>query len=227
MKKLALVASIATIGFASTAFVAPKSTTENSFEGIVTYSITTDNEQANASMQNSSVKVYIKGDKSKSIMDMGMYKVITITDEKKPDDPIILSEVMGNKYQIKTDKTKKDKNQDPTIKYMDDTKQVAGYACHKAEVTMSDKTGQSVVATVYYTQDLPAYPGGSGEFKGLKGFPLEYTMQQQGINITMTATKVDKQSVTEDTFTVPSGYKLMTTEEMQADLQKNMGAAGN
>src|ERR1700733_9252621 len=128
MKKLLLLASAATLGLAFTAFKAPTPKTisaDSSFEGVVTYSMTTDNEQAQSMMSGSSMKVYLKGDKSKTIMDMGMYKTIAFGDKKTPDDPIVLIEIMGNKYQLKLDKTKQPK--EPTIKYTDETKTIAGY----------------------------------------------------------------------------------------------------
>jgi GLPGLI family protein len=133
---------------------------------------------------------------------------------------------MGNKYQLKTDPAKKKDDTKPVIKYTDETKTVAGYTCHKAEITVTGKDGQSYTTNVYYTEDLPSYSGSRDQFQGLKGFPLEYTMSQQGMNISIAATNVSKQSVTDDTFTVPSGYKLMTAEEMQADIQKQM-SGGN
>ena len=224
MKKIAFVASLAIIAFAVTAFIAPKvSTGGTAFEGVVTYSISVDNPQAATMTQGSSMKVYLKGDKTKTMIDMGMSKQIMITDKKTPDDPIILLEIMGNKYQLKKDKIKKDEAKDPEINYGDETKQIAGYTCHKAQITVTDEQGQATTTDVYYTEALPAYEGKSGQFKGLKGFPLQYAIKQQGMNILMAATSVDKQSVSDDTFTVPSGYKLMTPEEMQADLQKSMG----
>jgi len=225
MKKILAVAGLATIGFAVTAFVAPKISTDSSFEGIVTYSISVDNPQAASMMQGSSIKVYMKGDKSKTYSDMGVSKTTVFTDKATPDDPIILLEIMGNKYQLKNDKTKKDDSK-PVIKYTDDAKTIAGYNCHKAEVTTTGQDGQSYTTDVYYTEDLPSYSGSRGQFKGLKGFPMEYSMKQQGMTISMSATTVTKQSVSDDTFTVPSGYKLMTSEEMQADIQKNM-SGGN
>jgi GLPGLI family protein len=207
-----------------TAFVAPKATTDGTFEGVITYTISTDNAQAQSMMQSASIKVYIKGDQSKTVSDMGMYKSIVFADKKTPNDPIVLVEVMGNKYQLKNDKTKKDDDKAPDIKYTDETKTVAGYNCHKAEVTVTGKDGQTYVSNVYYTEDLPHYSGGSGQFKGLKGFPLEYNMKQQGMTMSLSASSVDKQSVSDDAFKVPAGYKLMTQEEMQADLQKSMGS---
>ena len=228
MKKIALAASLAGIAFAISAFVAPKSTTTtnaDAFEGVVTYSVSVDNPQAAAMMQNRSVKVYIKGDRTKTMVDMGMSKQIYFTDKKTPDDPIILVEVMGNKYQLKNDKTKKD-DKSPDIKYVDSTKTIAGYVCKRADITVTGKDGQSYISNVYYTTELPYYEGGSGQFKGLKGFPMEYSMKQRGMTVSMTATKVEKQTVSEDAFKVPSGYALMTAEEMSADIQKKM-SGGN
>jgi GLPGLI family protein len=225
MKKLALAVSLAVAGFGITAFVAPGVSSDSSFEGVVTYSLTVDDPQAQSMMQGSSVKVFIKGDQTKTYSDMGMSKTTVFTNKKTPDDPIILVEVMGNKYQLKKDNTKKD-DAAPAVKYTDETKTIAGYTCKKAEFTIVGKDGQSYTSNVYYTEDLPVYTGGYGQFKGIKGFPLEYNMKQRGMNIALSATKVDKKSVSDDEFKVPAGYKLMTQEEMQQDIQKNM-SGGN
>lgn len=223
MKKIAIAALLAT-GLAFTAFISPKtfSADNTPFEGVVTYSVSIDNPQAAAMMQNASGTVYIKGDKYKTVMDMGMQKITIIADEKSPDKPVMLIEVMGYKYQLKNDSSKKD-DKSPDIKYSDDTKTIAGYVCHKADVTVTDKTGQTYTTTVYYTQEIPCFNDSKNNpFKGLKGFPMEYSMKQQGTTITFSATKVAKQSVPDDTFNVPSGYKLMTQAEMVQDIQKNM-----
>jgi GLPGLI family protein len=222
MKKIAFVASLAIMGFAVTAFVAPKVSTGDTFEGAVTYSVSVDNPQAASMMQGSTIKTYIKGTKTKTVSDMGIYKSTTIADRGTSDEPIVLVEMMGNKYQIKPDPTKKKEDKDPVIKYTDDTKTIAGYNCQKAEVTITGDDGQSYTTNVYYTEDIVTPPAKNGQFKGMKGFPLEFSMKQRGMNMAVSATKVDKQSVSDDTFTVPSGYKLMTREEMQADIQKNM-----
>jgi len=226
MKKIAITASLAVLGFTITAFVTPKVSGDKPFEGVVTYSVNIDNPQAAAMMQGSSVKVYIKGDKTKTMINMGMQKITIFEDRKNPNNPVKLLEAMDNKYQVKEDPNKKDDAKDPVIKYVDTTKTIAGYTCHKAEVTLTDQQGQSYTSTVYYTEDLPYFTGKKDIFKGLKGFPMEYAMKQQGINISFTATSVDKQAVPDDTFTIPTGYKLMTMEEIMQDVQKQM-SGGN
>jgi GLPGLI family protein len=105
---------------------------------------------------------------------------------------------------------------------MDDTKKIAGYVCHKAEMTITVQE-QSSTTTVYYTEELVTEPIKGGMFKGLKGFPLEYSMPRGGVMVTYSATKVSKESLTDDTFKAHvSGYKPMTYEEIMADVQKNM-----
>ena len=63
------------------------------------------------------------------------------------------------KYLIKmTDadiKSEKSMAPETTIKYVESTKQVAGYTCKEAKVTMEDKDGTSETVVVYYTTDIP------------------------------------------------------------------------
>lgn len=223
MKKVIIAASLAAIGFAVSAFVSPETAPgSQNFEGLVTYSVNVDNPQL-AAYVGTSIKIYIKGSKTKTLQD-GMITKTIFADRSTTDEPTVLVEAMGNKYQVKNDPAKKEEDKDPVIKYMDDsTKTILGYTCHKAEITTTDAQGQTATSEVYYTKDIVTPPAKSGPFKSLKGFPLEYSMVQQQMNakITIMATKVDKQTVTDETFTIPSGYKLMTMDQIREDMQKN------
>ena len=222
MKKIAAVVSLFAFAFGVTAFVIPKTTDDAKFEGVITYSMTVDNAQYAQMFAGSTVKIYMKGSKTKSVTNSAMYKRIEIGDNSTTAKPILLVEAGGNKYQMKDDTSKAAADVTPDIKYVDGTKEIAGYTCKKAEVTATSKTGETTTADVYYTEKLPAFKGKSG-IKGLKGCALEFSVSQQGIKITMTATEVKQQSVSDDTFIVPKGYKLVTQQEMMADMQKNMG----
>ncbi|MGP8217506.1 MAG: hypothetical protein ACLQQ4_18200 [Bacteroidia bacterium] len=226
MKKLPLLASLAAIGFALTAFTTHKALSDSNFEGIVTYSSSMlMNGKANPNAGHMPpMKMYIKGGKTKVVSDMGTQKRITITDCNNPDNPIVLAEMNGNKYQLKNEPTQKTAK-DPVITYSDETKTIAGYTCHKAEMTMTDDKGQSTTMDVYYAEDI-SRSACDKRFKGLKGFPLEYTVNTHGMTMTTTATSVDKQSLSDDEFTVPPGYKLVTQQEMQQEMMKSMGAGG-
>lgn len=222
MRKITFMAGLATIGLVAMSFIAPKLSTDTNFEGVITYSVTVDNPQYAAMMQGSSMKIYLKGEKEKSVSDMGMMKITSYSDHTSTDKPIVIEEMGGNKYQVKRDDAKDD-DKAPDFKYVDGTKEIAGYTCHKAQITSVDAQGQSITSDIYYADGIISGPVKSGEFKGLKGFPLEFTIRRSGMGILMSATNVKKQSVSDDTFIAPKGYKLMTQEEIFQDAQKNMG----
>lgn len=228
MKKLAKISAAAIAGFMLFGFTTLMH--DSSFEGVIKYDIKvdSDNPQVAQYMQGSSMTTYIKGDKSMTEGDFGMTKTIIITDRKNPGNPIRLMNIMGNKYQIKTDdKTKEEQEKNkPEIKYLTGTKTIAGYACKEAQLTMTDKkTNQKYTSDVYYTDQLPY--GEDPNFGTLKGFPMSFTMKQSGMTMTMVVTSVQKQSVSDSLFVVPAGYKLMTPEEMQKDMMSHMGGGGN
>lgn len=224
--KTILLSGAALMLCASYAF-APVSPT---FEGVITYKINVDgtaNPQMAQMMQGYSIKTYIKGEKSRTESNMGMMKSVTITDRNKPKDPAILIEMMGSKYQLKLDAAdiKKANANMPDIKYVSGTKTIAGYACKEAQITVTDdKTGTKTTSDVYYTDQLP-YSTDSYEnhFKGLKGFPLGYSLSQNGMNFSFEAQSVEKQSIPDSLFMIPAGYKLVTKDEMQKDIMQKMG----
>ncbi len=203
------------------------------FEGVITYGINIDgseNPQMAQMMQNYTIKTYMKGGKSRTETNMGMMNSITITDIQKPKEPIVLIDMMGSKYQLKIDQNdlKQAESNKPVIKYLSGTKSIAGYDCKEAQIMMTDaKSGNKTTSDVYYTDQLPynndAY---ENHFQGLKGFPLSYSMSQNGMNFSFTAKTVQKQSVPDSLFNVPAGYKLATKEEMQKELMQKMGGGG-
>jgi GLPGLI family protein len=227
MKKFVKVSVLTVAGFALFAFT--NILGDSNFEGIITFDIKvdSDNPQVAQMMQGSTVKTYIKGTKSRTETNMGMMKTVTLGDSKNPDGTVSLMDIMGNKYELKADdKTKKAADDaKPEIKYLDGTKTIAGYDCKEAQLTTKDKkTGNSYVMDIYYTDQLPY--SNEDRFKGLKGFPLSFNMTQNGMKINFTATAITKQSVPDSLFVIPSGYKVMTPEEMQKDMMSHMGGGG-
>ena len=221
MKKITFISFFAVAGFALMSFIAPKTSADNSFEGIITYSTTVDNPQMNKSQV--STKFYIKGEKMKTLIGSDSYMNTVITDCNNPDNYILLMDINGSKYNVKIDKKKQ--IQDPVIKYTDETKTVAGYTCHKAEVKIFIDSAHSINEDVYYTADISSNSCGH-EYKGLKGFPLEWTAKFGANTRTTIAVSIDKQSLSDDEFSVPPGYKPVTQEEMAQDTHKNMGSKG-
>jgi len=234
MKKFLKVATLFIAGFALFAFTNIMG--DSNFEGVITFGITFDSDaspQVAQMMQGSTIKTYIKGNKIRTESNFGMFKSVTISDKSNPDGTVMLMELMGNKYQLKIDdKAKKDAETDkPEIKYLDGTKTIAGYACKEAQAIVTDKrSGQKYTSDIYYTDQLPYNNDGphakSAPYAGLKGCPLSYSMKQNGTSFSMVCQSIQKQSVPDSLFKAPSGYKLVTQEEMQKDIMQKMQGGG-
>jgi GLPGLI family protein len=194
------------------------------FEGVVTYDLDLKSEtlpaQVMAMMQGSTMKMYTKGDKSRIEVNMGISSNTTLIDNKAKT-AIALIDAMGQKYMIKSSMDDaKNASPKPEIKYVDGTKEIAGYKCKKAEIISIDKDGNKSTYEVYYTTDIPYNGSFKNGVKGLKGFPLEYTMKTPDYDMTMhyVAKSVSKESVSDDQFKVPEGYKETTREELMKEM---------
>ena len=195
------------------------------FEGVITYDLELKSEtlpaQVMTMMQGSKMTTYTNGEKSRVELDMGISANTTIIDTKGKT-AVTLLDLMGQKYMIKSSTEEAPKDGSKTeIKYVDGTKEIAGYKCKKAEMNVTDKDGKKTTYDVYYTEDIPSSATGRNGLKGLKGTALEYTMKAPDYDMTMhfTAKSVSKEKVSSDKFVVPEGYKETTREE----LMKGMG----
>lgn len=199
------------------------------FEGKVTYEISVEGgnmpPEAMAMFAGSNLNVYIKGTKSRSDVNMGMQNTTTISDTKT-NSSVMLMDMMGNKYKIKSEPPKEEKTPDIVVKEMSDTKTIAGYKCKKAEITFKDEAGNQQVTNVWFTEEISNHMGSnsrSSQFKGIKGMPLEYEMNaERGMKMKMTAKTVSKESVSDSKFDIPSDYKETTMEDLQKEMMKMM-----
>ena len=198
------------------------------FEGIVKYSLSFEDSglppEALAMFKNAEVVVYITPDNQRTDMDMVLQSTTTIVNMKK-NTMFTLMNVGEKKYLIKTDeadiKKEREAPSEMTINYLEETKDILGYACKKAEVTLPQVPG--MIMNVYFTEEIPVNEI-SPVYKGLKGFPLEYTMNMGGLQITFNAKSIIKEKVPASTFEVPKeGYTEITAEALQAELMKHMG----
>ncbi|MCW3072132.1 MAG: hypothetical protein JWO44_2022 [Bacteroidetes bacterium] len=195
------------------------------FEGIITYSISFEGsglpQEAMAMLSGAESVTYIKGDKRRTDLNMAIQSTTAIMDTKSKQI-FTLMDIMGQKYLIRMNEAdvKKEEAAAPetTIKYLDETKMIAGYKCKKAEVTMKTKEGKEEVVNIYYTEEIPASEMKSA-YKGLKGFPMEYTINQGGIKMSFTTKSVAREPVADSKFEIPKeGYKETTMEEFQKEM---------
>jgi len=72
--------------------------------------------------------------------------------------------------------------------------------------------------TLWYTEDIKVTSFGGGQYDKVKGFPMEYQVSQQGINMTFTATDIQNTKVDDTVFAIPAGYDQMTLKEFMASM---------
>jgi len=192
---------------------------QGDFEGRVVYTITYQDlppeAQAMEAMLPKDITILIKGNKSRVEQSqmMGSNSIVSDMDQK---NGFMEMDMGGQKLRINisTEEFNQKSNQLPNIEYLDESKTIAGYPCKKA--IMKDENGQ-LTMSVFYTEKITNKA--QTEFAGLKGFPLQYSMKQQGMTMEMTASEVNKESISDDVFKKSDGYKDIS----QADLQKMMG----
>ena len=225
MKKLIVAISLVLSGITMTT-----AQTKATFEGSVIYDMSFDGAnlppEATAMLKGSTITTYIKGDKRRMDTSTPVSSQSSIIDEKNKTI-INLMDIMGQNYLIKMNEADVKKESEstpvPTIKYIEETKTIAGYKCKKAEITVKDKDGKEETTTIFYTEDLPSSDF-RPTYKGLKGFPMEFTIDQGGMKITLVATKVSKETVADTKFDPPKdGYKETTLEELQKEMLKMGG----
>lgn len=201
---------------------------KTNFEGTVTYSISFEGSglppEALAMFKGSETVTYIKSDKFRVDMNMPMQSSTFIMDNKSKNI-VSLMDIMGKKYLIKMNESDIKKEQETApeilIKYTEETKMIAGYKCKKAEITSKESNGAAI--DVFYSEEIPTNDI-KPVYKGLKGFPLEYSINQGGMEMKLTAKNISKEKVSDSKFEIPKeGYIVTTVEELQNAMMKEMG----
>jgi GLPGLI family protein len=150
----------------------------------------------------------------------GMISVKTISiDKNNPKETRMLMDMMGKKYEV-TGEAEGFANTDvASLKDAESvtydkkaTKEILGYKCYKALVTMNS----GVVNTFYVTDAIAVQSLPTDKLK-LTGFPLEVEVNSEKGKVVLLATSVDK-APSASCFTVPEGYKKVTQEELQQEL---------
>ncbi len=101
----------------------------------------------------------------------------------------------------------KDSTRKISWKITDETREIAGYQCRRANAVILD----SIYVVAFYTDKIPV-PGGPESFTGLPGMILGVALPHE--NITWFATKVTDQSVPANALTPPAKGKLMNNKKL-------------
>jgi GLPGLI family protein len=190
-------------------------------EGTVTYSVSVDGippEQASM-MKGMELTMSFKDKKSRVEFSSAMMSTTTVSDD---DGSLTLIDGMGQKSFVKMTKAdlekESKKSPEPKYTYTEEKKTIAGYECKKAIAEIKDQKGETQKVNLWYCEKLPYTGGGrmGGQFKGLKGAPLEFDSNQGPMKMKMTATKVTTSPVADSQFKVSTeGYTEMKPEDMQ------------
>lgn len=195
------------------------------FIGIITATMTYDGtwDAATLAQQPKELKTSIYGNKSKMVMDLGQAMITTITNGVDSNQTMLLdvpAMSLKNYIKITKDQLMEKVGEQPEINYLSETKEICGYVCKKAEYTVKDEFGDAKTTIVYFSDVIN---NGSlniaGQFPGLKGFPMEYTVETEEGKITTTVTEVlTKKIKLKDTdFMIPVDFT-----EMDEDTKKQL-----
>jgi hypothetical protein len=175
----------------------------------------TDDPNLLSSIDNTTVKVSILGNKAKTVQSSDMYAVTIIWDGDK-ESSIFLIEItgMGKFYKKTSTESYHDKMKlvDFSFSYEDEYKEVCGYKCQKVVITstnLEDDSSTEIIA--YVTKELGGTKLNGMQLPGLDGYPLilmnpmpEYC---DACMMSMEAIKVTPKKIKDVDFLLPDDAK--------------------
>lgn len=193
------------------------------FEGVITYNITfpSSNLQAEQlAMFPKTMILSVKGTNTRNESSSAMGNIVEIIHYDKKEI-VNLLDVMGKKLAIR--KTLGEINQDydkepkPTVQITNETKDIAGYKCKKAIVTV-EKNENKTSFEIWYTNELGGREMNFGNpvYRDIDGMMMEFSMQERNFTMKYSAVTVEKKTLSDNIFEIPPDYKLTTQEELKS-----------
>lgn len=187
------------------------------FEGQISYTIEYLGEMdpATKAQAPTAIDMYFKGTKARMEQSTAMGKAIVISDQTTMEQ-IVLLDMLGNKWAIKSSKEDTQKALDETpkakVNITEETKTIAGVTCKKAEVTVDEKTETFWFTTEYGIEK----PNWNMPWNEIPGVLMEYVQNQGEISMKITAKEVKKSKLKDTLFTATSDYQVMSAEEFRS-----------
>jgi len=196
-------------------------------EGVIEFDITYPNNEAGellAAFLPDEMTLKFKDDKTVGTFSagMGVFKATMISD---PATKTVhqLFKVLKEKYvhefdssQINTLFTELSESK---IKFVDETKEIAGYKCKKAIVTFKDNIKEEF--SVYYTDDIDIKNSNwFTPFHEIDGVLLEYQVRKYNYEMRLVAKEVKSEEIDDSAFDVPEGYLNVGASEMERILEQ-------
>jgi len=193
------------------------------FEGVITYKVTYPDSkftEAQLAMFPKVMTISVKGSKARTEMNIAMGKQIAIIDYVAKTK-VTLIDMMNQKYAIKQTSQDIDKeNADQPkgkVTITNETKNISGYLCKKAIVT-TDDDGVKSTFEVWFTEELGGKDVNFDDpmYKDINGVMMEFVMKNPQFSMKLSVTGVEKKSVSDKDFEIPTDYTLTTKEELKS-----------
>lgn len=161
---------------------------------------------------------YFKGDSSVVITKQGPANIKILANTKTDFFAVLVDVPVANmkKAAVATPAEVEDFNaQLPELTFTPttETKQINGFNCKK--VTAKDKAGKT--SDVWVTNDFTAPLGtGAKTYGKVGGYPVQYTITQNGVEVTNTLKSIDDSKAPAGTFAIPAGYDRITLTDLQS-----------
>lgn len=217
MKNLKL-ALIAFICLGALTVKAQKTINEGFISYNAEYNLPADQQMA-ASMLPKSYKIYFKGDVSKFTMDLGMMSNKIISNNKT-NTGLILMEIpaAGQKIAVRMapeDKAKqKGKMPDYIITKTSESKTIAGYKAIKYDA--KDKNSDAKMQIWVTTEIYSPINNFTEDFKEIKGTPLEFTTEMNGIKVKLLFKEIKEETVTGLEMNIPAGFTEISMNDLMS-----------
>ncbi len=220
MKKIHFVIRMSMFILMTTGIIQTPLFAQKPFEGKITYKLSYENlpeeMQGFSSMMPSEMTLLIKGTKSRMEQSSFIGNTVSVTDMDIPSS-FVEMDFQGQKFRTMVGPEElKEQLGSLEYEYTNESKEIAGYPCKKAIYRDSIDS-----FTVYYTEKFNSqiHP----QFASLKGFPLEYEIEQGAMKIIVSASEILPQSLDEAIFEKSEDFREVTPEELGQLMMGGMG----
>lgn len=188
------------------------------FKGSITYNVSypeSSMSEAQTASMPQVIKILMNGSKTRAEVNMNGMNQVLLTDSEAKTTTVLL-DMMGKKIALKPKSGDRPLGREPIVELANESKEIAGYMCKKANIHFGDENSKANPIEVYYTEAI----GNNklfydNEYRNLPGIPLEFKYKLQGASMLLTATSIDKGKVSNRDFEVPSDYVESTPEQLR------------
>ena len=192
-------------------------------EGHITYSIkinvtNPDMAMVAGMLDGSKMELYFSKNQTRSELNMGIIMNITTISDADKDSLVMLMGGMMGQNAVKTSITemtnKISSDSTSKLQLLEETKQILDYTCKKA--LLIDESGNR--SEFWYTNDIQVSKLGQTYLNAdIPGFPMEFELNNNGVNMKLNATEFVKDSLASKNLfllAIPSGYSILQKDDL-------------